>query len=200
MTSNPTPLALVTLAVVILCWIAFVSVFIFRGKTAKTQEAKRDPAATFGIALQMLGYALVFFQPPRKAFLPPVPALAGAAGIVFSVFTMALAVGSVWLVAAAARRLGKQWAIAARLVEGHNLVTDGPYSFVRNPIYTGMFGMLIASGLAFERWITLPIAIVFFAVGLVIRVRTEEKLLRGAFGQEFEDYAKRVPAVIPGIY
>jgi len=101
---------------------------------------------------------------------------------------------------AAARRLGKQWAIAARLVEGHNLVTDGPYSFVRNPIYTGMFGMLIASGLAFERWITLPIAIVVFAVGLVIRVRTEEKLLRGAFGQEFEDYAKRVPAVIPGIY
>jgi protein-S-isoprenylcysteine O-methyltransferase Ste14 len=35
---------------------------------------------------------------------------------------------------------------------------------------------------------------------LVIRVRTEEKLLRAAFGQEFEDYARHVPAVLPGIY
>jgi protein-S-isoprenylcysteine O-methyltransferase Ste14 len=34
----------------------------------------------------------------------------------------------------------------------------------------------------------------------VIRVRTEEKLLRAAFGEEFEEYAKRVPAVVPGIY
>jgi protein-S-isoprenylcysteine O-methyltransferase Ste14 len=33
-----------------------------------------------------------------------------------------------------------------------------------------------------------------------IRARSEEKLLRAAFGEEFEDYAKRVPAVIPGIY
>jgi protein-S-isoprenylcysteine O-methyltransferase Ste14 len=36
--------------------------------------------------------------------------------------------------------------------------------------------------------------------GLVIRVQSEEKLLRAAFGREFEEYAKRVAAVIPGIY
>ena len=43
-------------------------------------------------------------------------------------------------------------------------------------------------------------AVVLFAVGLVIRVRSEEKLLRAAFGKEFEEYAKRVPAVLPGVY
>jgi protein-S-isoprenylcysteine O-methyltransferase Ste14 len=37
-------------------------------------------------------------------------------------------------------------------------------------------------------------------VGLVVRVRSEEKLLLAAVGKEFEDYAERVPAVLPGIF
>jgi len=129
-----------------------------------------------------------------------VPALADGAGIAFGVFTIGVAAASVWLVWAAVRHLGKQWAVAARLVENHKLITTGPYSYVRNPIYTGMLGMLIATGLAMEHWIALIVAVVLFAIGLVIRVRSEEKLLRAAFGEEFEEYARRVPAVLPGIY
>jgi len=113
---------------------------------------------------------------------------------------MAIAIASVWLVNAAARRLGKQWALAARLVEGHTLIQDGPYRIVRNPIYTGMFGMLLATGLAAGRWIPLLVAIVLFAAGTYIRIRSEERLLRQAFGSEFEQYARNVPALIPGIY
>ncbi len=85
-------------------------------------------------------------------------------------------------------------------MEGHKLITEGPYRHVRNPIYTAMLGMLIATGLAMRHWTALIVAVVPFAVGLVIRVRSEEKLLRAAFGKEFEDYAERVPAVLPGIF
>ena len=81
-----------------------------------------------------------------------------------------------------------------------SLMACGPYRFVRNPIYTGMLGMLVATGLAMEHWTALIVAVILFAVGLVIRVRSEEKLLRAAFGKEFEDYAQRVPAVMPGIF
>ena len=76
-------------------------------------------------------------------------------------------------------------------------MTEGTYSVVRNPIYTGMFGMLLASSLAVSHWIGLSMAIVVFAIGTFIRVRSEEKLLREAFGAEFDEYARRVPAVIP---
>jgi protein-S-isoprenylcysteine O-methyltransferase Ste14 len=198
--SSPTPLALATLAGVILCWFVFAGIFLLRKRTPKVPEAKRDRMATLGIVLQMCGYFLVFFQPPGQPFLPPVAALSGFVGIAFSVFTVGIAAGSGWLIETAVRTLGRQWALRARLVEDHKLITVGPYAYVRNPIYTGMLGMLIATGLAMEYWIALLVAVVVFVVGLVIRVRSEEKLLRAAFGEEFEEYARRVPAVLPGIY
>jgi protein-S-isoprenylcysteine O-methyltransferase Ste14 len=198
--SDPTPISLLTLGVVILCWLIFAAIFIFRKRPSGGPEAKRDRLSFVGIFLQMCGYALVWFQPPDKPFLPPIAALSGGAGIAFSLIVIAIAVGSDWLIASAVRTLGKQWALAARLVEGHKLITTGPYAYVRNPIYTGMFGMLIATGLAMQHWIALVAAILLFAVGMVIRVRSEEKLLRAAFGRAFEEYAGRVPAVLPGVF
>jgi len=117
--------------------------------------------------------------------------------IALAVLTMALAIGSVWFVSVAVRTLGKQWSITARVLEAHKLITLGPYNVVRNPVYTGMFGMLLVTGLAISHWIGLLTAVVVFAVGTAIRVRSEERLSREAFGDEFEAYARKVPAVVP---
>ncbi len=75
-------------------------------------------------------------------------------------------------------------------MEGHKLVTDGPYRRARNPIYAGMLGMLVATGQAVSHWLGLAAALVMFGIGTAIRVRSEEKLLRGAFGAEFDAYAR----------
>src|SRR5258708_18237857 len=128
----------------------FAAVFALRKRPPKQPEAKREWLSLLGIFLQMCAYFLVWFQPPGRPFLPPVAVLSGSVGIAFSAFTLVLAAGSVWLIAAAVSTLGKHWAFAARLVEGHKLVTEGPYRFVRNPIYTRMLGMLVATGLAMD--------------------------------------------------
>jgi protein-S-isoprenylcysteine O-methyltransferase Ste14 len=60
-----------------------------------------------------------------------------------------------------------------------------------------MFGMMIATGLAASYWWALLPAIVVFWVGTLMRVRSEEKLLREAFGKEFEEYTRCVPALLP---
>ena len=180
------------------CWLGFAAVFLFRRRPAEAAERKRDPQSRIGILIQVVGYTMVWAGQPRLAHLILLnhPLLE----IVFAVFTISLAVISVVLVNMAVRTLGKQWALAARIVEGHKLITKGPYRIVRNPIYTGMFGLLIASGPADGHWLRLLIAIVVFFIGTLIRIRSEERLLRETFGTEFDDYARRVKALIPGVY
>ena len=70
---------------------------------------------------------------------------------------------------------------------------------VRHPIYTGMLGLLLATGVAVSYWPALLIALFVFLTGTVIRIRSEERLLRETFGAEFEAYTQRVPALLPGM-
>ena len=180
--------------VMVLSWFAFVVSFLFHKKPPSPPDRKRDSSSIIGIVLQGAGYGIVWTI-RRSWFTPMFPNK--SLEIVLAVLTMFLAVWSVWFCCAAIRTLGKQWSLAARVVEGHKLVTEGPYNIVRNPIYTGMFGMLLATGLAVSHWVGLVIALVVFAIGTFIRVRSEERLLREMFGHEFDAYAHEVPAVIP---
>src|SRR5581483_401689 len=160
-------------------------------------ETRRRGVSSLGIALQSVAYALVWIvrRPPY-----PIVSMPYAADIAVSTLAVVFAIGSIVLVHVALRFLGKQWAFRARLVEEHKLVTEGPYSLVRNPIYTSMFGMLLATGLVVTRWQGFIVAIIIFLIGTVIRVRSEENLLREQFGADFDAYARRVRAFIPGIY
>jgi protein-S-isoprenylcysteine O-methyltransferase Ste14 len=180
------------------CWVAFALVFALRKKPPEVQEKKRDKASYWGIGLEAVGYWFMWFF-PRLYFSPIVP-MPKIAEVVMAVVTIAIGALSVSLCSAAIRTLGKQWTYRARVVEGHELITEGPYSLVRNPIYLGMFGMLISTGLAVGRWSVVIGCAIVFLVGTEIRIRTEEKLLREAFGQKFEDYARKVPAFFPRLF
>jgi protein-S-isoprenylcysteine O-methyltransferase Ste14 len=180
---------------VMLCWIAFAAIFLLRKKPPGPTETTRNNAAVVGLALEAVGFSIVWMG--RRQQGTPIMPVGILIQIMLGLITVAAAIGSVWFVVAAVRTLGKHWAVAARLVEGHKLVTSGPYSIVRNPIYSGMFGMMIATGLATSRWEALLIAIIVFWAGTIVRVRAEEKLLRKAFGTEFEEYIQKVPSLFP---
>jgi protein-S-isoprenylcysteine O-methyltransferase Ste14 len=185
---------------VIVCWWLFLLTFWLRKRPPAVREAKRDWTSLIGLALQSVGFFLVWFDPLERRAMPSIASRSQTKQWFLAVVAIFIAICSVWLVNAAARRLGKQWALAARVVEGHELIQDGPYRFVRNPIYTGMFGMLLSTGLVVGRWNALAIAIVVFLAGTYIRIQSEERLLREAFGEKFDVYAGKVSAVIPGIY
>jgi len=183
---------------VMVCWLIFAGIFLFHKKPPKAPERKRERAFILGIVLQGAAYAIVWSV--RRPYFSPVFAMPQSLDIVLGIATLALAVASVWMILSAVRTLGKQWSFAARLVEEHKLITEGPYAVVRNPIYSGMLGMLLATGLAVSHWVALPPALALFAIGTAFRVRSEEKLLREAFGAEFDAYARRVPPVFPRLY
>jgi protein-S-isoprenylcysteine O-methyltransferase Ste14 len=184
----------IVFAIVMICWFVFAGIFIFRKTPPAAPNKKKDSGSIAGVALQGLSYAIVWTA-HRNAFSTIVSASAWIEIVVGT-----LAVGSVFLIMSAVKTLGKEWSITARMVEGHKLATQGPYASVRHPIYTGMLGMLIATGLSISHWLALPAAIVVFAVGTLIRVRIEERLLRETFGARFEEYARQVPALIPGVF
>ncbi|MEO7971460.1 MAG: isoprenylcysteine carboxylmethyltransferase family protein [bacterium] len=188
----------IVFVIVMLCWFAFAAVFIFRKQPPKAPDQKRDRASIPGVALQALAYALVWSI--HRQFLSPIVAGIKWLELVAAISAIVAAIGSVLLIMSAVKTLGKEWSITARMVQDHKLATKGPYARVRHPIYTGMLGMLVATGLAISHWIVLVAAIVVFALGTWIRVRIEERLLRETFGPQFAEYARRVPAVIPRIF
>ena len=185
----------IAFAGLMISWFAFVVVFMVWKKPPSPPDTKRERKSIIGIALQGCAYAIAWII-RRPWFTPFVPASTPVV-IALSILTIALAAASVWLSASAINTLGKQWSLAARLIEGHKLVTEGPYNMVRNPIYTGMFGMLIVSSMAHGHWLGLIIASFVYYLGTVMRIKSEEKLLREQFGSEYDDYTREVPAFIP---
>ncbi len=188
----------VVFVIVMLCWFVFAGIFIFRKQPTGAPDRKRDRGSIVGVALQGLAYAIVW-SVRRQPFTPLAPGDQWLE-VLTAAIAIAASIGSVMLIMSAVKTLGKEWSITARMVHDHQLATEGPYARVRHPIYTGMLGMLIATGLAISHWIALVAAIVIFAIGTLIRVRIEERLLRETFGQRFEEYARQVPAVITGIF
>jgi len=180
-------------------WLLTVFAFVRRKATPSKSETttRRDSMSRLGIAVQAIAFMLSWVGPPwvfiRSRPAPRMPGWIAAVGL-------ALGLAGALLVIRSVRTLGREWSFTARVLEGHRLVTGGPYATVRNPIYTGMWGLQLATAIAFSTWIwwgLLPIAAVIYYAGTVMRVRSEEKLLRAEFGAEFEEYARRVPAIIP---
>jgi protein-S-isoprenylcysteine O-methyltransferase Ste14 len=179
-------------------WIGFGVILVVGKLGAAKGDARRDPISTLGFILQLAAYAMCFaFY--RPYFSPLVPMSVSAEGIV-ALIAIALTVASTWFCWAAARALGRHWALMARVIEGHELISQGPYAVVRNPIYLAMLGMLLAIGLCVSRWEALVGAAIVFAVGTPIRIRAEESLLRATFGAKFDEYSRRVPAFLPRLW
>jgi len=188
-------LAKIVCLVVMACWLAFAGIAVLGKRGAALGARRRDRKSLVGMLLQGAAYAICFglFRP----HFSPIFSISKIGEATLGALTIALALVSTWFCFAAARALGKQWALVARVIEGHELIRRGPYAIVRNPIYLAMFGMLIASGLAVSRWQALVPAIVVYLIGTAVRIHSEETLLRAAFGAQFEEYTRRVPAFLP---
>ncbi len=78
------------------------------------------------------------------------------------------------------------------------LATSGPYAYTRNPLYLGSLLMGIGFAVAARNWwIGAALVVMFFAIYVPV-IRDEEGFLREKF-PEFEEYAQRVPRMIPRI-
>ena len=82
-----------------------------------------------------------------------------------------------------------------RLPIGQELITRGPYQYVRHPMYLGLIMGAMGASLIFRTWAILFAAI--FSLRLVARAHREEAMLARQFDAEWEAYATRTPAWLP---
>jgi protein-S-isoprenylcysteine O-methyltransferase Ste14 len=95
--------------------------------------------------------------------------------------------------------LGRRFSGLVAIQSGHELVTEGIYSVVRNPSYLGMLVSSLGWVLAFRSGAGV-LLVALLIPPLLARMRAEEKLLRAHFGSEYEAYCARTPRLIPGLH
>lgn len=72
------------------------------------------------------------------------------------------------------------------------LVITGPYKFSRNPMYIGVMMMLIGESIFFQSLAVAIYALFVFIAFYTFVVGFEEPRLRDSFGEEYDEYVKRV--------
>jgi hypothetical protein len=83
------------------------------------------------------------------------------------------------------------------IVKNKQLATDGPYSLVRHPLYTGNLLVLVGFTLACGQWWAPLVAIAFWWFYYPTAISYEDRKLHRIFGEPWEQWSRTVPAVIP---
>jgi protein-S-isoprenylcysteine O-methyltransferase Ste14 len=92
--------------------------------------------------------------------------------------------------------LGKEWSSSMQVREKHDLVTTGPYRWIRHPIYLAMMGFLIGITLVTANWFLIAFLIVSI-VDLALRIPKEEQMMMEEFGNEYKAYMQRTGRLLP---
>jgi protein-S-isoprenylcysteine O-methyltransferase Ste14 len=119
-------------------------------------------------------------------------------------WTLGLGVGII-LAGAALRdwaivSLGRYFRREVTIEPGQRIVRRGPYRMLRHPSYAGIFLILAGFGLAFGSWVSAAVALLIGFVGMLPRIRVEERALAQAFGADYIDYANSTARVLPHVW
>jgi hypothetical protein len=76
------------------------------------------------------------------------------------------------------------------------LVVEGPYRYVRNPLYDGDFCLILGAALLTRSWALVLVAALDLAL-LAFQLPFEERELRERFGIQYQRYCELVPRFVP---
>jgi protein-S-isoprenylcysteine O-methyltransferase Ste14 len=163
------------------------------GFASGASRLERFAGTLFVASLAMGGMAPVL---DLLGVLDPVPALDGAGT---NAVGLTLAGCGVAVTFAAQLAMGNAWRIGVDPEERTELVTDGPFRLVRNPIYSAMIPTVLGLVLMVPNVLALAaIASLVTALELQVRLVEEPYLLR-IHGSAYAEYAAGVGRFIPGL-
>ena len=163
-------------------WLVFMVVWFTAALTTKPREKSVKGHLRLPFGLIALAAILLFDQRINHSWLA-LPLLPNPAWLVLPGFALTLA--GMALAFWARIYLGRNWGPPATMRVGHELVTSGPYAFIRHPIYWGMGAAILGTALAIGNVLVFLVAIV-----AILRfwwaARAENALLVRQFGEQAE--------------
>jgi len=107
-----------------------------------------------------------------------------------------LSFGGILMLVCTHRALSIHWSTTLQFKEGHSLITTGPYSLIRHPMYTSLYIIFISLAIVSSFWplwiLVLLMTIFFFRIA-----RIEEDMMIDEFGDEYISYIERTGRYLP---
>lgn len=91
--------------------------------------------------------------------------------------------------------LGRNWGMPMTAKDEPELVTSGPYRWIRHPIYSGLLLALIGTALAIN--LLLLVAVLLVGAYFIYSARVEERLMRAAFPAAYPRYMRATKMLVP---
>lgn len=151
-----------------------------------------DTALLIGLSVSWLVAAVVYLTVPQLVgrFAVSLPAAVRWGGVAAALAGLALLYRS-------DRCLGENLSVTLRIREHHTLVKQGPYRYVRHPIYSATLCYAAAMGVITANYV---LAAAFFLPMLTLvveRIPREEQMMLDAFGDEYRAYMRVTGRLLP---
>lgn len=172
---------------------AYWAITALRVKPTKMTEPSAGRLATLvpiALALVLLFNNRLSLGPLRLRFIPSELWILWT-GIVLTFFGSAIAIWARYC-------LGQYWSARVTLKEGHQLISAGPYAYVRHPIYTGMLLAVVGTALFIGAWRGI-LAVLLTLAAHSFKAAREEALLTREFGAQYEAYRRRTGFLFPRV-
>jgi protein-S-isoprenylcysteine O-methyltransferase Ste14 len=174
-------------------WLLF-AIYFFIGMRHRIQVKRAAPLPTLERVCLILATALLFFPRTHLSFLAArfhhSRAIA-LAGFILTILGLAF---SAW----ARDVLGRNWSGRVIIQIDHQLITAGPYAYVRHPLYTGLLAALAGTTLVSGDYGSL--LGLFLAINIFrLKARREEQLLEVEFGAGYAVYRAHTGGILPRI-
>jgi protein-S-isoprenylcysteine O-methyltransferase Ste14 len=185
-----------------LLWIAFVVCWLVLAQFNKRASGSTPRWAGWRLRLIILVGVFLLVRFHRRAIVGFVASISRSpllhSGITLQWVGVGLCLLGFGFAVWARVHIGRNWGMPMSLREGHELVTSGPYAYVRHPIYSGL--MLAMIGSAFTVGLVLLLILPLYLVYFLVSARSEEKTMLAQFPEAYPGYRRRTKMLIPFVF
>jgi protein-S-isoprenylcysteine O-methyltransferase Ste14 len=180
---------------IVALWLGFIAYWAVSAVGAKRSLGPRQIWNEIGLRLIVWALVLIVLAVPpvRHTFrglhaYQTQSTVLGIAGVV-------LCVAGVGLAVLARFYLGRNWGMPVSHKENPELVTNGPYAYVRHPIYVGIMLAMLGTAIGASAFWVVPL--VLFGGYFVYSARREEKIMIARFPEQYPAYIRRTRMLLP---